>query len=389
MWSKNINLWVALLALLVFACEPLDETFEELDESTSGLTADIEITLTDDDYEDMEDFEGVPSYVYSDYYFADDVEAGALLPAYLNEVYPHLGNGSFASVTFNIIDVPFSGTDVDSLIFYTVSDQDYTDLGHNFGNFDARSEIIEFLEFKYDVEEGTHVVLTFEYYDGSRFPQTQEETDGYYFANGSWNYAFRVTTAYYEKFDRNRFNNFTAADDDNLPGYQDYILSNEFPSAVAGDVKYISYAYYNGSTTLQLVDALIYDGSNWARIEDNVLEPFTLSFSKKEGEWVPDLTIKFRLSAADATFIAEWKGLDTGPGGNFAQFGSFDIRSSSANYWSPEDLLAAFSALLMDKYPNAEIDQKFEITYVIYDGAVKDQSAVLILTADGYIYFEE
>jgi hypothetical protein len=43
-------------------------------------------------------------------------------------------------------------SDERSLIRYTVSDDDYDTLGHSFGNFNSSSDLYEFLDYKYTYE---------------------------------------------------------------------------------------------------------------------------------------------------------------------------------------------------------------------------------------------
>ena len=49
---KNLNIYILLMAVLVVvACDPMKETIDDLDANPPPVTADLDFTLTDDDYE--------------------------------------------------------------------------------------------------------------------------------------------------------------------------------------------------------------------------------------------------------------------------------------------------------------------------------------------------
>ena len=74
-------------------------------------------------------------------------------------------------------------SDERSLIRYTVSDDDYAALGHTFGNFDRDSELFEFLEYKYpDPANRLLVSLTYDFFDGS----VNELNNGFLFLDDEW-----------------------------------------------------------------------------------------------------------------------------------------------------------------------------------------------------------
>lgn len=71
---------------------------------------------------------------------------------------------------------------------------------------------------------------------------------------------------------------------------------------------------------------------------------------------------------------------------NVGFFGSFDRRSGSANFWNNDMLLEAFNVLLDSIDPSAQEDQKYVLTYVIYNGSTTDESMSVIKTGGVWVY---
>jgi hypothetical protein len=207
-------------------------------------------------------------------------------------------------------------------------------------------------------------------------------------STGNWSKdakAYSLTVPDYDAMgapgQNNNFSSSIVADD-----YIPTFLKIKYPYAKEEDELVVIYKYY--SSTSQSVstrgNVYTYLGGAW-NAYTTVVEA-SLAFGREATAWVPDNTVKISLDAEAVSFIAKWKGLETGPGANYNSFGSFDTRSSSGNYWSSDDLLGAFSAYLAFKYPNSQIDQKYQITYKIYDGALKEVSKSVILKESGYEY---
>jgi len=113
----------------------------------------------------------------------------------------------------------------------------------------------------------------------------------------------------------------------------------------------------------------------------------SLQFGHDGNTWVPDNTIRYTFTGADVAFISDaFIDIYPGPADNVGFFGSFDRRSSSSNYWSDEMLLEAFNALLENgNFVTAE-EQKYVLTFVIYNGATTNETKSLIKTGGVWVY---
>jgi hypothetical protein len=375
---KKIIYLLSSLMLVFTACDPMEDVYEELDKMNPDVyVTNMNIELEKKDYELLK---GKP--VAKNYYFASEEEAAELIPAILDKKYPQLGDGTSATVGFNKLTFKFKGNQVSSVVKYEVSSDDYSALGHRYGNFDSSNEMIEFLEYKYpNAEENMLVVLTYDYYTG----RTNEVTDSFYFMDGAWRNIYHVTDEDYAKVDRGRYDNFTSADDDMMPVFFNKFLSDNIIGANAGDVEYVSYAYYSNRKTTQNIYTMMFDGKKWNAVTENVAKGSSLAFAKKNGVWKPDLTIRYTLVAADYQWIAANPALGTETNrSNLANYGNFyQSNPNSSNYWSMDQVTAALGALIKSKYPNAEVGQKFQVTYAAYNSGNITGIITLELQANG------
>ncbi|MCJ8165791.1 hypothetical protein MKJ04_13140 [Pontibacter sp. E15-1] len=379
--KKHLYIVASFVALLFTACDPMEEVYDELDEQ-AAYSKDIAVTLTADQYEAVEDADGVPAYVWEDNYFASEEEAAGIIPMILNESYPQLERGSIAQVTYNKLVVPFSNTFVKTFSEYTVTEGDYDALGFAFGNFSKYSEIVAFLEYRYpDVAEKDLVELTYTWYNGSANPSTYEVTDRFFYINGNWEDAYLVSQADYESVNHTNYT-FSSSDGDNFPLYLDKFLRANILGATAGDVQYVSYAYYSSSskTTSQRVTAMLYDGTRWIKLDDNVTANATIQFKKEaNGTWKPDLSIKYTLTGADYGFIGNAaNGFGTSASrDNLNAFGNINTSS-----WSDEAIVQALAAVLKMRFPDVEAGQKIAVTYDTYPAGLLQKTFVMRETGE-------
>ena len=144
---KIIKKQIILIAVLLFgACNPLEDELEVVEAENSVPALDIEYTLTEDDYETAD--EVCECARFGNFSSEDDVKIG--IPPVLDDVFPALGNGSSAIVTYDFFrgfDAPEEEPWLDAADDnrYTLASADYTSVsaatgGAGFFNNTTRSE---------------------------------------------------------------------------------------------------------------------------------------------------------------------------------------------------------------------------------------------------------
>ncbi len=133
---KIVKKQIVLIAVLLFgACNPLEDELEVVEAENSIPALDIEYTLTEDDYETAD--EVCECARFGNFSDEDDVKIG--IPAVLNDVFPALGNGSSAIVTYDFFrgfDAPEEEPWIDAADDnrYSVVAADYTSVSAAAGN---------------------------------------------------------------------------------------------------------------------------------------------------------------------------------------------------------------------------------------------------------------
>ncbi len=373
--KKHIYIVASFVALSFTACDPMEDVYDELDAQVSSeYEANIKTELTAKDYEFFKGKTTAPAYVAKNHYFGSEAEAGELIPAILNNNFPQVGNGTKAAIAYNKLLFKFGGNKINAREEYTLTERsDYQLGGARYSNFDRESQVLTFLGEKFpDATEGTLAVLDYTWYNGSAEPRSKDMTGSYYLTNGEWMSAYHVTGDDYAKVGRNRFNNFTSSDDAVLVDHFNNFLNANVVGQQAGDVKYVSYAYYNGSATKQQVMALAYNGNRWVELEKDLTEKAVIKFAKKKAEWKADLSIGYSLVAADYAWIAGQANISTEANrANLAKYGNFNTFS-----WSNDDIVFAMGELVKNKFPNAEVGQKFAVTYDSYPAGLQQVNLI-------------
>jgi hypothetical protein len=107
-------------------------------------------------------------------------------------------------------------------------------------------------------------------------------------------------------------------------------------------------------TVYSFVTFVVYDGANWSLYNNIVNE--TIKFGHDGTSWVPDNTIKYTLTGADYELVGN---------GNY---GNFDVRDGKDE--QPESVrLDKINTILLNNFPNDLEEQKYIVTYNIYNGA--------------------
>ncbi|MCM4155134.1 hypothetical protein [Gramella sp. AN32] len=229
------------------------------------------------------------------------------------------------------------------------------------------------------LSEGIYVI------DDSVSISTIEETTVFAKVDGDFQEPFILPANSYQEEFGQRFGNFD--DEDEAARLIGIYLSNQFPYAEEGDLIPVAYKFYNGSATVTNYANFVYTDGNFELVPTVRTE--SLKFGYDNGMFVPDNTIRYRFLGGDYSLVSStFADVYPGPAGNVGQFGSFDVRSSSGNYWNPDMLLEAVNVVLDNLDPSAQEGQKYVVTFAAYNGSVVDMELSVIKTGGEWILNE-
>ncbi|MGA8855082.1 MAG: hypothetical protein WB492_12980 [Christiangramia sp.] len=376
--KKLLILTGVIISMISVGCEPMEEINDQIntDLSVSGA---IDYTLTDEDYEELD-------LNYGN--FNSIADAKEILPEFLSNKYPVWGKGSLANVSFKVYAPK---QDEKSLIVYEATNDDYDMYGDDdYANFDATWQVVDLIEDKFsDAPNRTLVSITYDYYSGG----TSEVNNGYLLLDGEWVMIPGITLDEYNLMGES-YDNFSSEDEaeEKLPIFLKE--TQKYGNPKAGEIKPIMYKLYtddvddidgDGKTddnaTYSYVKYFIYDGMSWSVYNNTVVE--SVQFGHDGTTWVPDNTIQYMFTTEDYSLVASGL-MDTYPSqaGNLDSYGNFN-RSGGATSWTDEMMLAGFNIVLDNLDPNAEVGQKYVLTYVIYAGGYTNETKAVIKDENG------
>ncbi len=376
---KLKNIYLLLLATIILvACDPNKDIYKEMDANPAPIVNDLDFTLSEDDYA-LSGNENAGKF--GNFSTEDDAKAG--IPNILDEKYPQLGNTSSAIVGYNLY-APKQSQKVQFL--YEVSDQDYADQGHNFGNFDSFSDITEFLDWKYPSLEsyedtpqtftapsrGDLVFLEYKYWA----PGLRELKDGFIYTSEGWEQASGFTQDEYTSMGE-RFANFSNDDEAELkiPIFlkEKYLYS---PRS-AGDIESFTYGLYDGNVVYGTLIHYEFDGNDWNEYSNEVQK--TLQVGNIDGEWVPDNTIKYEMNGADYDLVAtNYADINAAGVASMVRFGNYDI-----TIWSDEEVTNSIADVLNKNFASSDEAQQYLVTYSIWTGSAGDTPTKHYIKTDG------
>ncbi|MGJ5642753.1 hypothetical protein [Formosa sp. S-31] len=370
---KKLVFLVLAVGALFTACNPMEDIYNDIDSVDKPIVGSDEYTLQEDDYEAMD--RSFPN-------FDNDDQAKELIPGFLEDAYPSWGKGSSVLVTYHL----YKSNSIRSNTSYTVTAEDYAELGFRYGNFDSADDMVDFLMYKYpEATRGAMVELTYLYYSAGT---TSELTNNFILLD-SWEFVREFTAEEYNDMEQS-YPNFSNEDvaEFNISIY----LKTLYPYAMEGDRVVTMYELYvSGADNEMNLVPYVFDGTNW-NLVPSVVES-SLQFGHDGETWVPDNTIKYALVRSDYDYMAAQ--LENEPGydaavSSMGNYGNLDRRPGNAAYWSDDttqnsagitDMIGTAMALLLDHLdPSAEEGQKYLLTYDIYNGTNTTESISLIKT---------
>jgi hypothetical protein len=365
---KKIFYSFAILSLLFTSCNPMEDIYNELDAKETVISGEAKFTLTEADYDALD--QGFGNFSSTD-------DAKEKIPGFLSDKYPVWGKESLAEVTFKLYA---PRRDEKSLTIYEVSNQDYQDGGHSYGNFDSATDISDFLNTKYPSAANRLLVsLVYKYYDGA---QTLTLEDGFINNAGTWEKSTGITVEEYAAMGEGRAQ--FSSEDEALAKIPVFAKNRfQYEGKQAGDVEGIMYKLYvtdtqdvdgdgrtDDRTVYSFVTFVVYDGANWSKYNNLVNE--SIKFGHDGLTWVPDNTIKYTLTGADYELV-----------GN-GRYSNFDVRDGKDD--KPEEVrLDKISTILLNNFPSDLEDQKYIVSYNIYNGADGVWSLSVIKTGGVYV----
>ena len=352
---KRIFYLILILGVALTSCDPMDDIHAEIDAQQKVITGEIDYTLSDDDYDDLD-------LNFGNFNSIDD--AKSMIPGLLIDKYPVWGDGSLATVTFKW----YNKKETYSKNIYELSSAEHNEVtGNTYGNFDRDYHATNFLEAKYpDAEDGDFHSLRYKFYNGGE----TELTDGFYFMDGEWNKIAGFTRAQYNAMGEG-FPNFSSHDEAEAKTPIALLDVFKYNPKSAGDIVSTMYELYKGGGVTKSYTAnYVFDGSAWSKYNNVANE--TIKFGHDGTTWVPDNTIKYTLTAADYELV-----------GN-GRYGNFDVRAGKAEE-TEEVRLEKINTILLNNFPNMAEGQKYVVIYNVYSGANEIWEMKVILQGGVYV----
>lgn len=135
--KKIVYLTAIILGLVVSSCNPMEDIYEEQGTTEINVLGEVELTLTDDDYDDLDKNFGS---------FDSEEEAKTLIPGLLKDKYPAWGQGSSALVGYNLYVGSAEGVnDYSRSDVYELINADYASTGSDASGFYPNVDATEYL----------------------------------------------------------------------------------------------------------------------------------------------------------------------------------------------------------------------------------------------------
>ncbi|MBJ2173876.1 hypothetical protein JBL43_06470 [Aureibaculum sp. A20] len=352
---KKIFYLILVLGVVLTSCDPMDDIHAEIDAQQKVITGEINLTLSDDDYDDLD-------LSYGSFNSVDD--AKTMIPGLLTEKYPVWGEGSLVTATFKWYN-PIKT--YDAPIYTLTNDEQNEVTGSTYGNFDRDYYIFDYLEAKYpNPSEGDFYSLRYDYYNGNNITLT----DGFAYENGDWTKFTGFTEDQYNAMGES-YPNFSSADEADAKIPIALIDINKYDPKEAGYIALAMYELYvGGGVTKSFTSAYVFDGTSWSKYNNVANE--TIKFGHDGTTWVPDNTIKYTLTSADYELVGN---------GNY---GNFDVRAGKAE--ESEDVrLEKINTILLNNFPSDAEGQKYSVSYNVYNGANAVYTMNVIKVGSEYI----
>jgi hypothetical protein len=319
---KNLILYSLLAGImLISACDPNKELYEDLDTMKVPYNKSIEYTLTDADYN------AIGGEVRTLNAFTEEEPAMNHVPTILKRNFLALNLGSSAMVTYNYMVA--HPTWYDAGFGYELQAEDYQQLGlidAFSATYPAEDNLPVFLIRKYpNATEGQSEKLIYNFREGSL---VHKNIDTYVFDGSNWvlenrreNIPFvgyELTPDDYAVFGGSIAQNNNFSDVYPADVYLPVWLKNKYPYAIEGAEKVLKYKVFAGGSVSDEIAHYLFDGIAWQRSK------YIISKSEQyvygELGWAFDPTTRFIMVQSDYMHLAV---IDPIPHAVFNDFGYY------------------------------------------------------------------
>lgn len=362
---KNISI-IIIISLVAFfsACNPNKDIYQTIDDNKVPYNETFEMTLSDADYATIKKLALLKAENKQDSTMANDIatylsfsetrDVSRYMPDFLASSFLALDSSSAVTVKYN-----YAVNEYDSLVSYTLTDDDYVAMGGTVAIDSAFSaadtpanNLPAFIENLSNVQGYVFLaVARFKDTDGSVrdtvLCYTRSETAWSYISN-----QYNLYDADYADMGAPSYhNNFSSSEP--ATKYVPTLLGMKFPYAASGTQKLVSYDYYTGSATIKVIDVYLFDGVNW---KNSTVK--SDQFIHNGTEWLFDPTVYYVMTKPDYQLIVDYVTntpalsiyLDPQYPANTewyycasAHYGNFDIRVNSRRNNDPEGIYSEMS----------------------------------------------
>lgn len=364
--KKIIYFIIPLIAIAAVSCNPLDDTYSQLDKDASlvngvkRIPTDVTITLTEADYGLLKGETATGAANAAKYFdFSSNTEAAALVPIILTKKYPIPAKNSTAIVTYKV----YNQVKYKNVTSYTLVKEDYDAAGGsiaNYGNLNSDAQIETMATIVapkvfpgVTLADGYTIALTYDYY------KVGTTTSNVIYWGGNWHKPYNLVKADYTAMTQS----YADFDDKTLASlFISNYMNVKFPKNNAGEFKAIIYAYYASGKTTDVLLMFKNDGTKWNLLSD--VQDFTAQFGFDGTSWKVDNTIKYTLIPADylAMSTAASSASDAAKT-SLGKYNDFDL-----SLWTDKDLInELIGNRLLQIFPDAAEGQKYLVTYATYN----------------------
>jgi len=377
---KKILYMASFLALAFTSCDPMEDTYDELDKLREPYKQDIEFAIADEDYatigelalavakteDEKKDAESIGKYKS----FSKYVPAANYIPLFLESEYATLELNSSAKVTYKyyqgslyyLRDYASYIDGIAEMDDYYLSTADYDSMGtgndepgkyNNFSSSVSTADYLpDFLLVKYpDAVEDDEQAISFKYYDSG---STTTITEVWAFDGSVWAEKdapelpegvtlYELTSDDYDSMGApGSHDNFSASDDPAV--YLPKFMNIKFAYAAEGDKIATQYRFYKGKidgkhVTVTELREFTFDGTLWSEYESTI--DVTGQYMNTKDGWVFDPTIIFTMVSSDYQMIVDYSIATHGKTskypdseyyyGSSGKYSNFDLRLKNRN----------------------------------------------------------